>query len=312
MASSAKRTFVPLDGDELRAWAANLADPHSSPNPDPSPNESDCSCPFFCSLNKMSRDLSPRRRLAVSPNLEVSKLCGQLENKVTELRAGKLRANQIIEALSTSDQLLEQCSIIRAMTKEEQQQLTSGIVSLLNQLYALPTVLSFRESTSEEERETVLNEAERVCRGCLALPELHASIASDASLFTAWFGSELVAFAILTDSLKTPHGHLEYLCATPGAGGAMLDYVVDQARERGMERIDLEALDYNVNFYRRKGFQLGPWCKELPRVQAALDPYLFTPFECSEQLVPSDTFVNYKRALRSVWGGGLKMSRCLK
>ena len=86
------------------------------------------------------------------------------------------------------------------------------------------------------------------------------------TFWTVWQEEELVAMGALkaltdtTGELKSMRTHPAHL--RKGAAAALLDYIIDTARNRGMRRLSLEtgsgsAFEAALRLYRKRGFQDG-------------------------------------------------------
>lgn len=94
--------------------------------------------------------------------------------------------------------------------------------------------------------------------------DLSGLTAPGVTLFTLWEGESLLAMGALKAlegggaEIKSMRTHPDHLGR--GAGRAMLEHLIDQARARGCARISLEtgsgaAFEPALNLYRRRGFR---------------------------------------------------------
>jgi putative acetyltransferase len=111
-------------------------------------------------------------------------------------------------------------------------------------------------------------------RGSAHALDLSGLKTPDIRFWSLWDGDSLIGLGALK-TLSSDHGEVKSMHTTEqarkkGAGSAMLDHILSQAREMGLSRVSLEtgSWDYFVParaFYRRHGFiECGPFADYKP------------------------------------------------
>ena len=96
--------------------------------------------------------------------------------------------------------------------------------------------------------------------------DLAGLTAADVTVWTVWEGDKLAGIGALKDlgdrtgELKSMRTHPDFL--RRGVAAALLDYIIEIARARGMSRLSLETgsgayFEAALSFYRRRGFVDG-------------------------------------------------------
>ena len=111
-------------------------------------------------------------------------------------------------------------------------------------------------------------------RGSAHALDLSGLKTPDIRFWSLWDGDRLIGLGALK-TLSSDHGEVKSMhtaeqARQKGAGSAMLDHILGQAREMGLSRVSLEtgSWDYFVParaFYRRHGFvECGPFADYKP------------------------------------------------
>lgn len=230
------------------------------------------------------RDVSPKRStrlIAQRQKLRLKELCRALPEKLDEssrralagvldecqgvLQGIVLPDPEVERLLGTLDQYLERMK--RRMSDE---------------LQIVPV-------SKDQDLESLARQLNPLCHDCFGYAWVIHSFLNDL-LFLAKLDNEIVGFMTLGQRTYENDIEINLLCAKGGFGGRLLDWFIAAAKSEGIRRIHLHALPENVNFYRKKGFQLSDECQESPEAKAALDLMINRKGDCSK---PDEEWKNF-------------------